>query len=656
MKKIGRNIIILSAFLGLANSIVAQEDTTHLREVEILDTVPELEPGLKTIYNADKIKEVQGIQLGDVLQEFPGVYIRDYGGLGGLKTVSLRSLSATHTQIVVDGVPMFNGMNGTVNIGNIPTENLNEIALHYQTKPGLFPASAYAGAGNIFLSTEATQFGAYGKEISASLTGGSFGQWIGNVSGRYNHKDKVALYGQVRYDQLEGNYPYALQNGNEVVTGERLNSDLTAINAFTGGVWKTGKSSQLSWRGQYYQSDRGLPGAVIFYAPNFRQRLEQQHFNFQVNYAQQLKSWRYKITGYHENAHLQYHDPDFLSSLGYLNQTYPSQNSFLSFASKGKINSLFSWKFSTDGLYENIEKTSNHQVTQSTERFRNFSMAGLYFTSLQWTAEASLHSQVWWFEEQWDARLNPAVHVDFSPQKFKKLQFRAFYKRNFRLPTFGELFFNVILPEGLQPETVDQFNIGTTWSPIQRKDAGLLFKVDAYYYDVQNMIIAIPTQNLFIWSVRNLGRVNTHGIDFSIHSFKKTLDENWKVSTTLQYSLQLAKNVTDESLSFYEHQIPYTPAHQWHANAMLEFKNSGIRFSLQWIGERFYMNENIPQFGLGSYFVGDFTGYQKFEFNHHEIQLQMQVRNFSNENYEVIRSFPMPGIQVLGKIIYSWRK
>ena len=45
-----------------------------------------------------------GLQnLSDVVKRFAGANVRDYGGIGGMKTVSVRNLGAHHTAVSYDG-------------------------------------------------------------------------------------------------------------------------------------------------------------------------------------------------------------------------------------------------------------------------------------------------------------------------------------------------------------------------------------------------------------------------------------------------------------------------------------------------------------------------------------------------------------------------
>ena len=54
---------------------------------------------VQTLSHADM--ERLGIHdMGDALKRFAGVQVKDYGGVGGMKTVNIRGLGAGHTGVV----------------------------------------------------------------------------------------------------------------------------------------------------------------------------------------------------------------------------------------------------------------------------------------------------------------------------------------------------------------------------------------------------------------------------------------------------------------------------------------------------------------------------------------------------------------------------
>ena len=99
--------IFLLLFLSVSFTIEAQIDSAlskTLQEITVVDKRPvdsDKKSGIQkwTAF----LESMPAFQLSDVLKRLSGVFIKDYGGVGGIKTVSVRSLGANHTAIAYDG-------------------------------------------------------------------------------------------------------------------------------------------------------------------------------------------------------------------------------------------------------------------------------------------------------------------------------------------------------------------------------------------------------------------------------------------------------------------------------------------------------------------------------------------------------------------------
>src|SRR5690606_476186 len=67
--------------------------------------------------------------VADAMKYFSGVQIRDYGGIGGMKTMEVRSLSSNHNAIFFNGIAINNAQNGQVDLGKFSLDNLESITL-----------------------------------------------------------------------------------------------------------------------------------------------------------------------------------------------------------------------------------------------------------------------------------------------------------------------------------------------------------------------------------------------------------------------------------------------------------------------------------------------------------------------------------------------
>ena len=156
-------------------------------------------------------------------------------------------------------------------------------------------------------------------------------------------------------------------------------------------------------------------------------------------------------------------------------------------------------------------------------------------------------------------RLNPQLNIAFKPFLKEEFRLRFFYKDIFRLPTFNDLYYGQIGNRDLNPEKSKQFNLGLTYSKkINEYIPNVSFTADAYYNKVTDKIIAVPTKNLFVWSIVNLGKVDIKGVDLSATISTQTL-QSFGLHLTAKYTYQRSLDVTDKASKTYKHQIAYTP-------------------------------------------------------------------------------------------------
>ena len=74
--------------------------------------------------------------VADAMRYFSGVQLKDYGGVGGMKTVNIRSMGSNHLGVFYDGIQLGNAQNGIVDLGKYSMDNLEEITLYNGQKSG----------------------------------------------------------------------------------------------------------------------------------------------------------------------------------------------------------------------------------------------------------------------------------------------------------------------------------------------------------------------------------------------------------------------------------------------------------------------------------------------------------------------------------------
>ena len=67
--------------------------------------------------------------IADALHRLPGITLRDYGGAGGMKTVSVRGFGAKHTGVSYDGVMLSECQSGEIDLSRYSLDNVDNLSL-----------------------------------------------------------------------------------------------------------------------------------------------------------------------------------------------------------------------------------------------------------------------------------------------------------------------------------------------------------------------------------------------------------------------------------------------------------------------------------------------------------------------------------------------
>ncbi|MCF0194149.1 MAG: Plug domain-containing protein, partial [Bacteroidaceae bacterium] len=152
-----RTVVAVVALLtGCAGESLAKSDIDTLRimsETEVRAIAVDHRVGVAHPMQTVAVERLEnlGIQnVGQALTRMAGTQVRDYGGIGGMKTVSVHSLGASHTGVVYDGVPVSDCQAGQVDLGRFFTDNLGEVALSVGHEDDLLmSASSLASAAMV---------------------------------------------------------------------------------------------------------------------------------------------------------------------------------------------------------------------------------------------------------------------------------------------------------------------------------------------------------------------------------------------------------------------------------------------------------------------------------------------------------------------------
>ncbi len=598
-----------------------------------------------------------GIQtVADAVRRFAGTTVKDYGGIGGLKTVSLRGFGAEHTAVAYDGLAVSNCQAGQIDIGRFNIEDVEYLTLSVGQQTDLLQsARLYASAGVLSIRTKNPLENRDDVLFAfrAQLKGGSFGmvnpsvKWAQRLGGRTVY----TLSGN--FLRADGSYPFTLVNGKETTREKRRNDNI--ISGYgEGNLFHTfHDGSRMEAKLHYFKSQRGLPGSVILYNNRAEERLWDENAFAQMRYAKTFsEKWRLQVEGKYNYAWNKYEDINVKYAGGRQTDLNTQQEYYLS----GTVlwmpleNLSFSW--ANDGAVNTLD--SNLPLNPQPVRW---TYQSAFNARWQWkglTLNGTLvgtmaKEKVEQGNRPMDCRrLSPAASLSWRPWRSEAFYFRLMYKETFRVPTFNDMYYDRMGNRELKPEKAHEFNAGVSWSVAPGKMVPrLTLSADGYYNKVEDKIVAMPS--MYVWRMLNYGRVDITGTDVTMQG-EFGMGRVGTLCLSAAYSWQKAWDVTDSRSKTYKHDIPYTPRHSGNVSALFDMPWISMGYSVVLVGERYATRQNLPQNRMERYGEHTLSLSRTFTMKQCRLKLQAEVVNLTDAQYEVIKYYPMPGRSYQGTV------
>lgn len=594
----------------------------------------------------ERLEQLGLVMLSDAVKQFVGVQVRDYGGIGGMKTVSVRNLGAHHTAVSYDGVVMGNTESGQIDIGRFTLDNVARLSMAVGQAGDLMQSARHLASGGVLaIETERPHFEGRPWSLRARLRGGSFG--LVSPSLRYWQRvgERTSLSVDGTFTRADGQYPFTLKNGRETVKGKRYNSDISSAQGEANLYHTFSTNSELQAKFYYYYSERGLPGVVILYNGEANERLWDEHVFGQAQWKQRLGTrWSLRTSLKYTHSWNKYVD---------VNVRYPGgerrdvdrQNEWYASATLGwKPLRHFSMALAADGIIGNLRNNLDNQPNPT--RYTSLTALTARWQDDRLTAEANLvatyiHEHTATGSVPADRkRLAPALSASWRLLSEEPLYVRAMVKSTFRAPTFTDMYYLHIGNVNLRPEKALEYNAGLTWTHYIYNKVNVTLTADAYYNTVHDKIVAFPTT--YVWRMTNFGRVHITGLDATL-SVDAPIARGFSANLAAAYTLQRAIDKTDPTRESYGDQIPYTPRHSGNGTLTVVTPWVTVGYAVTACGQRWSMGQNTEEYRLHPYWEHTLTASHEFRIGTSRLTLSASVLNLTNEQYQVIQYYPMPG-------------
>ena len=590
-----------------------------------------------------------GIQnMGDAVKRFAGTNVRDYGGIGGLKTVSVRNLGAAHTAVSYDGVAISNTQAGQIDIGRFSLDNVSNLSLAIGHDDNMLQsARLFASAGVLNIETEKPHF-ENGRTTftQVQMRGGSFGYLNPAIRHWQKLGERTRLSVDANYVKASGDYPFTLKNGSVTTEEKRINSDVESGQGEVNLFHTFKDNSKLSAKAYYFKSERGLPGAVDYYYNAPDERLWDENFFAQARYKKVFsQKWSLQAQGKYNYSWNKYEDLGVEYTGGKQTDINRQKEYYLSASALYRPTEWLSFSLSQDGAINKLH--TNGLNSPEPTRYTSLTAFNARYQSKQVKLSGTLVAT--YITEEVKAgntpedrkRLSPTLSASWQPWEEEQFFVRALYKNTFRVPTFSDLYYLRVGNTKLRPEKATEYTLGLTWSgtPFSFTDF-VSITVDGYYNEVKDKIIAFPST--YVWKMQNYGKVHITGIDVTMAT---AIPFGRKVNLNLSgnYSWQKALDVTNKEAKNYKHQLPYTPEHNGNVSTTLEMPWVNIGYTVTMVGKRYYLAQNIKANEIDGYNEHTATLWREFKWKKCGLRLQAEIINLTDAQYDVIKYYPMPG-------------
>lgn len=661
--------LFLFLLLLMNISLHAHED---LDSIVVLDSIQELN---EVVVSGNKYKEVIPSQrlsgeelerlnshsVASAISFFSGVQMKDYGGIAGIKTIDVRSMGTNHLGIFYDGIQLGNAQNGQVDLGKFSMDNVEEISLFNGQKSDIFQsAKDFASASAVYIRTRRPYF-RDGKtfNLRATMRAGSFDALNPSVLYEQKITENISASANIEYTKASGKYKFrdwkVFEDGTLAwdTTAIRQNGDVEALR-LEGGFNGWLERGRWNIKGYYYDSERGIPGAIVNNVFKSGQRQWDKNLFIQGSFQKEIvKNYELMVNSKYARDKMHYMSLD--TALLWIDNSFDQQEFYISLANKYSIKSNWDVSLSADYIWNGLDADLTNfpyperntllvSVATAFEYKKIKLMGSLLGTFVDERINKHLPDESKAAEDK--TAYSPSIYFSYKPFEKYDFNIRAFYKNIFRMPTFNDLYYTDLGSVYLKPEYTTQYNLGIEWKTFKNKWA-FQTKVDVYYIDVKDKIIAMPkSSSQYRWMMVNLGKVEIRGLDLNFQSqYQATKDLTLRALLT--YTYQKAQDFSEpkdnKDGGSWGGQIPYIP---WHSGSLVLtalYKTWDLNYNFMYVGERYDSSANIRENYRQPWYTSDLSLGKTFKYKKLDFKLTAEVNNVLDQQYDVIICYPMPG-------------
>jgi outer membrane receptor for transport of vitamin B len=659
-KKVIALVMFTASFCPL---LTAQNEKDSIESTPLTEVVATAKEQ-KEIISAQKLSgqeldALNSFSVADAIRYFSGVQLKDYGGVGGLKTINIRSMGTNQVGVFYNGIQLGNAQNGQVDLGKFSMDNIEEISLYNGQRSKIFQSARdFGSASSIYIQPRKPHFASNkNTNIKANLKFGSFDLINPSLLMEYKINNNISLSFNGEWINASGKYKVHYRRvlpKSKIIAYDtvaiRQNGDINAVR-LEAALYGTLEKGTWNVNFYNYSSDRGVPGAVINNKWKRGERMQDINSFVQGNMKLAISDrWNTLLNIKYASDYTHFENFDY--TLYPTNNKFRQKEFYIATANLFYLTDFWDVSFSYDFQYNTLDadfqRMDNYDIFAYPRRTSHWLSLATSLDLNRLKIQASLlgtliHETVRKYNAPDDKHvMTPAVFASYRLLPNEDLRLNAFAKKIFRVATFNEMYYVEMISSNIKPEYATQYDLGLKYTKRPRYSIvkNIDAQIDVYYNLVEDKIICTPKSPLFKWTTYNLGLVKIKGLDVSVGNMFRM--GNVFLQTKLQYTYQEARNYTDPGDTFYGHQIPYIPWHSGTVIASALYKDWTLNYSFIYTGERYSQSDNIVYNHVQPWYTHDVSLVKKFRIKDMNFKATLEVNNLFDQDYEVIFNYPMP--------------
>ena len=626
-------ILLISLFTVCVNIFAQTEDSVKsysLSQITVtankfVNKAEELSTRIEVIDNK-KIFNLNGNRLNDKLLLSPSVFIKSYGLSSSLQTISINGLGAEHTLILIDGIKMNSFQNSMIDLAAIPLDNIERIEIINNGLSSIYGSDALGGVVNLISRNPNLPNKDNNLSFKGSLTYGSFNTFRNNLSftGKiYNFSTEVNFSRQIS----DGNFEYYFDDGIKIIKKQRERAAYKLTDFSISSHLLVDSSSRLKLLSSYSKYVKQIPGLETGTPPSESSQDDKNINNIFLYEKIFTNNSILKLSFNYQNNLMRYELKPLVNSY-YKNLVYALTSDYEFVFHKTK--NLVGYNFTNASLKSN-----------ELESFANRNQHSFYLSS-----NIPLFDKIIFYisgrtEYLSDLKKNVFTYqtgMNLKPFSDYELRIKANLGKNFRAPTFNDLYWKESGNRELKPEIS------------LNKELGLMYILDFYYkiivelsytnISAKDKIVWLPQRN-FYWKPVNIASSVSESYLATL-SLLSNHKSNWNFRYDLSFNYVESKKTNSNYLNdptegkFF----PYIPIESIKQAISIDLGIVSLNLFHTYYGKRFSDFENIKTLKSINLLDGNII----FSLNLFEINnsLKFEINNITNTDYQIISGYPMP--------------